>query len=538
MATQYAHPQVVEAPYDGPEHSDGSDNEAEMQLPYAAVPEPAPDAMYAGPPGIPAPVPVAMRNLSVYVAGANSNGQLGMYRTSRRNKSDVHAPGTIPGSVFLAVACGDSCSAGISVTGELYTWGQGGQFQLGHGSRYDHYYPRRVDELAGVRLRLIAAGKRHMVAVSEANEVFTWGDGTGGILGHRRKVSDYLAWYRKRPSRLATLPHDIGHIVQVVCGQNHTMLLTADGVVYVWGRGQFHVLGTGLTKCEEIPRRLLGVGRVVHMAAGRHHSICVDDGGNVFTWGSNKYGQLGHPPTVLMASVPMAVEGLLGKRIVQVSAGDDFTLALADDGRIYSFGRNSDGRLGNVDKKLFRSRKTYVPTALEGFGPGETEHRAVKIGCGRGFGAVLTATNDMFAFGRNARGQLGMPERKGKAAWEPSWLRLLHGVCLDFSAGGEHLAVICDMSLRVSSTAASQLGTDPAAPLDDNPQMQLQARPDPPAAAAAPSIVGAPEDFVAGAPVHQGDAGIYAGPSYAEYKADDDDEPLKKGDGVPTKTVD
>ncbi|XP_023002287.1 ultraviolet-B receptor UVR8 [Cucurbita maxima] len=87
-------------------------------------------------------------------------------------------------------------------------------------------------------------------------------------------------------------------VVAIAAGEAHTLVLTGDGRVYSWGRGMFGRLGTGTEADELLPVRVkLGSEeanlKVVAIAAGSYHSLALADDGSVWSWGYNIYGQLG-----------------------------------------------------------------------------------------------------------------------------------------------------------------------------------------------------------------------------------------------------
>ncbi|KAG7580547.1 Regulator of chromosome condensation RCC1 [Arabidopsis suecica] len=71
-----------------------------------------------------------------------------------------------------------------SVATEVFSWGNGANYQLGTGNQHVQKVPGRVDSLHGCFIKLVSAAKFHSVAISSHGEVYTWGFGRGGRLGH------------------------------------------------------------------------------------------------------------------------------------------------------------------------------------------------------------------------------------------------------------------------------------------------------------------------------------------------------------------
>lgn len=70
------------------------------------------------------------------------------------------------------------------VATEVFSWGSGANYQLGTGNAHLQKLPCKVDSLHGFVIKLISAAKFHSVAVTSLGEVYTWGYGRGGRLGH------------------------------------------------------------------------------------------------------------------------------------------------------------------------------------------------------------------------------------------------------------------------------------------------------------------------------------------------------------------
>lgn len=86
--------------------------------------------------------------------------------------------------------------------------------------------------------------------------------------------------------------------------------------------------------------------RVVDVSAGALHSLAVSEQGELFSWGAGRSGKLGHGDEE-MRPLPTAVRALEGRRIVRACAGDSHSLVLGANGTLYSFGLGEGGRLGH-----------------------------------------------------------------------------------------------------------------------------------------------------------------------------------------------
>ena len=128
------------------------------------------------------------------------------------------------------------------------------------------------------------------------------------------------------------------------------MLLTADGLMLTFGRGDSGMLGHGDQQPQFVPKvvdALQGVG-VCQLAAGPKHSMVRTEDGRVFTFGRGSFGKLGHGDQQDQL-VPKVVDALQGVCVCQIAAGDCHSMVLAEDGRVLTFGDGETGKLGHGD---------------------------------------------------------------------------------------------------------------------------------------------------------------------------------------------
>lgn len=178
--------------------------------------------------------------------------------------------------------------------------------------------PRRIDNLAAECVVQTCASKYHSCALTSEGDVYTWGHGRSGRLGHGSEVGQpepVLVDYFKL-KRLS--------VKQIASGENHTIIVTRQGDVYTWGSDKLGQLGQGNAlvsragaesdqhpkgekgsalsdACSLVPKRVDALRRefVLEVAAGDGHSLCHTRDGSLYAWGSNKSGQLGLRPTEL-----------------------------------------------------------------------------------------------------------------------------------------------------------------------------------------------------------------------------------------------
>jgi alpha-tubulin suppressor-like RCC1 family protein len=124
--------------------------------------------------------------------------------------------------------------------------------------------------------------------------------------------------------------------------------ITTDTPVYAWGSnhgpGQLGV--SGITQ-SRVPVRVdsdWGGVPIVSVAAGSSHSLALDAEGRVWAWGANPSGQLGDGS---QQNQERPVRISLRAKCIAIAAGDAHSLAITSDGKLYAWGNGYDGQLGN-----------------------------------------------------------------------------------------------------------------------------------------------------------------------------------------------
>ncbi|XP_048135117.1 PH, RCC1 and FYVE domains-containing protein 1 isoform X2 [Rhodamnia argentea] len=324
-------------------------------------------------------------------------------------KIDVLTPRPLESNVVLDVhqiACGTRHVALVTRQGEVFTWGEESGGRLGHGSERDFSRPHLVEFLAVTNVDSIACGEYHTCAVSISGDLFSWGDGThnAGLLGHGTHVSHWL------PKRVSGLMEGV-QVLSVACGTWHTALATSSGRLYTFGDGTFGVLGHGDRESVAYPKevQLLSGLKTIKVACGVWHTAAIvevmmsqSSGANIssrklFTWGDGDKYRLGHgnKDTYLL---PTCVSALIDYNFHQLACGHTMTIALTTSGHVFTMGSTSYGQLGNPNSE------GKVPCLVQDRLVGEFVE---EISCGAFHVAVLTSRSEVYTWGRGANGRLG-----------------------------------------------------------------------------------------------------------------------------------
>jgi alpha-tubulin suppressor-like RCC1 family protein len=360
------------------------------------------------------------------------------------------------GAGLTAVGGGHTCA--LVQYADLWCWGAGAQGQLGTGTTRDSAAPVRVTAtgpLAGAAGLLgVQAGRVHTCALALEYAamglvVYCWGGNDEGQLGDGSFAD------RSRPAQVAA------DAVQVVTGAEHTCVLDVELTVSCWGRNDAGQLGRGtLGTSESNPEQVPGLTGIIDLAAGDDTTCALGQTGKLWCWGSDADGQLGDgagPGDP--APGPVAVRG---GPYTEVSAGRRHVCALGAGSVAYCWGAGDRGQLG-------RAGDRSVPGRVGG-----RVYAGVRAGgdstCG------ITPGGGAYCWGANDNGQLGVGGSTDRAVptavnrtriHTSTPARLVLGrpapLLTDLSAGAAR-SCATDASLVVYCTRGGVLSAVPLAP--------------------------------------------------------------------------
>lgn len=274
--------------------------------------------------------------------GANDLGQLGVGTTQgHRTPVRVHLPS---GSKVSAVRAGCNFSLALTTSGHVLAWGFNANGELGIGTTQTHRTPVQVRLPKGVRVTAISTGDDHSLALTSTGRVFSWGSNQDGQLGDTTTTS------RHKPVQVA-LPKGT-KATSLAAGTEYSFALTAKSQLYAWGADGDSQLGDGQTSNKPTPEQIIfefrgtGPGAITTLAAGCGQTLAITTKGAVLAWGENGAGQLGDG-TSTNRTLPVFAKLPDGTIPRSVSAGCTDSYALTSTGRVYAWGSNGDGELGD-----------------------------------------------------------------------------------------------------------------------------------------------------------------------------------------------
>ncbi|XP_022143439.1 uncharacterized protein LOC111013314 isoform X2 [Momordica charantia] len=379
----------------------------------------------------------------------------GNERSASQNRMNVDAllPKLLESTRMLdvqSVSLGGKHAALVTKHGEVFCWGEGKGGRLGHKINMDLDHPKLVDSLGRIAAKSVACGEYQTCALTSAGEVYTWGDGRfGADFECEQKIrSQWL------PQKLSGPLNGVS-ISNVACGEWHTAVVSACGRLFTYGDGTFGALGHGNLTSLSQPKEVESLNGlwVKSVACGSWHTAAIVDimidrfkfksaVGKLFTWGDGDKGRLGHADNACKL-LPTCVAPLVDYDFVQVSCGRMLTAGLTNLGRVYTMGSSVHGQLGNPGSK--DASITLVEGKLK-------EEFVRAISSGSFHIAALTSTGHVYTWGKGAYGQLGLGDPDDRNL--PTFVEALGDQQVEsIACGSNFTAAIC---LHRSITSSDQ----------------------------------------------------------------------------------
>lgn len=282
----------------------------------------------------------------LYVWGNNSYGQVG---DGTATETECETPTLVKGledAEIREVQLSSANSAAITTDGALYMWGENSDGQLGIGSKDNRStVAKRVEGLKNVKTVSMNSYRGNNAAITRDGTLYMWGQNRAGQLGDGTTTNAYTP---VRPK----LEEDV-KVKQVALGNEHTVALSEDGQVYTWGYNYDGALGNGTTTGSKTPAKIeVGDGKkVAEVYADNNCSAALTEDGELYMWGDNNCGQLGDGSTT-DKSLPNKVEISSGKKVTEFLLCHKSCMALLSDGTVWAWGYSGSGYYGYYYRRL------------------------------------------------------------------------------------------------------------------------------------------------------------------------------------------
>ena len=329
----------------------------------------------------------------------------------------------------------------------LISFGNNIHCETGHKGYKFLSLPRVLYHLKNKEIISIKSGWEHSIAQDKNGMIFSWGNNSCCQCGF--ESSDNSNGNILFPSNIIELNNK--NIIEISCGNEHTLALSKEGEVYSWGSFADGVLGREPPQDSNSP----GVARpgkinfftknnikIKHISSGSIHNLCLDDKSNLYSFGCSKGGQLGLDEKELSVIYeqnqnniyklktkdiikeiekennycviePKLIKDLKDVVIVDISAGEAHNAAISSEGKCFVWGFGSNGQLGlGFCEDQFppgegmQKTRIFTPTLLNEF---ETKNNKIsKVYCGKTFTIFVNEKDELYSTGINDLNQCGI----------------------------------------------------------------------------------------------------------------------------------
>jgi alpha-tubulin suppressor-like RCC1 family protein len=272
------------------------------------------------------------RDGNLWTWGPGNNGELGNNNTTTRSTPVTTSAG---GANWKQVSMGTFHTAAIKTDGTLWTWGYGGNGQLGNAAITNRSTP--VTTFAGgTNWKQVSGGDQHTAAIKTDGTLWTWGYCSNGRLGNAVITTG-------RSTPVTTFAGGTNWKQVSLCGASVAAIKT-DGTLWTWGSGG--ILGDNTTTNKSTPVTTFAGGtNWKQVSCGYTFMQAIKTDGTLWVWGSNAFGQLGNNNSSGVLTPVTTFAG--GTNWKSSNGGYGHTIAIKTDGTLWTWGRNNLGQLGN-----------------------------------------------------------------------------------------------------------------------------------------------------------------------------------------------
>jgi len=351
------------------------------------------------------------------------------------------SPVQVGTSSWLAISTGSTQNpVGLTIAYTLFSWGLNNFGQVGDATTVDKSAPaavgsllnqmtdviKTVSQLGASTWSAISAGESHAYAIRSDGGLFTWGNNNAGQLGQ----SIGLTIHRSSPVQVGATSFS-----QISAGYSIGAAITTLGNLQTTGLGLSGQQGSGATTTRSA-FTAVGASSWTNIKALSGMMIGTTLSNLTFVWGNNSNGQLGLADTInrsspvllgsnLAASMyqtvfpsPILVNTATTASWTQIGLGDVFSVGIENSGRLYSWGRNNTGQLGDgstIDNTPTKSSPVQIATTASSFTFINTSS-PVQVSAGTSWNAIaaggthvvaVKSDGTLWAWGQNAYGQVG-----------------------------------------------------------------------------------------------------------------------------------
>lgn len=328
---------------------------------------------------------------NVYVWGSNTSAKLGIGDCEGTN-----VPTLVKFShpiEISSIACGSFHTVALDIEGHLYYWGRCLYLKEDNPKFCNKPEPWKIEEIKNARFTKISAGTGHSLALDTKGDVWSWGEGLAGQLGHGVLDNEY---YPKPIEELIGF-----RFIDIAAGGQHSVCITKNEEVVVWGRNQAGQLGIEDKKDRPVPTVLINF-KASQVKCGIWHTVWIV-GKSLYLAGNtqpvpkkiaesfNLY-QCGGCNTVIYTDNAEIItideefqetyEQIF--HVTQLACTDRYALVLLKDGTLIGKGDNKQGQLGCGDNL---TQHSWVHVKIP--------FLVTKISCGTNHACAIIESQDL-----------------------------------------------------------------------------------------------------------------------------------------------
>jgi alpha-tubulin suppressor-like RCC1 family protein len=297
-------------------------------------------------------------NGSVYTAGYDGDGELGDNATY----TDSTVPVAAHVDHIVQISAGLFHEVALRQDGTVWAWGYNQYGEVGVSTATKKFGVPQPTQVAGpggqghlTGIKRVASGHGFSMALGTDGTVWTWGSDYWGELGNGGGPDTYVPVHVVGPGGSGLLTG----VIAIAAANETAVALRADGTVWAWGNNDYGEVGDGTMTSRFVPVQVLGVDGsgvltgVKQVSGGGEHFLALMNDGTVVAWGENYMGDLGQGQSgeAYNSPYPLRVKDATGTGILsgitEVEGGSADSFAVAADGKLWAWGYNYYGNLGD-----------------------------------------------------------------------------------------------------------------------------------------------------------------------------------------------
>ncbi|XP_068456968.1 RCC1-like G exchanging factor-like protein [Clinocottus analis] len=281
----------------------------------------------------------------------------------------------------------------------------------------------------------VACGRAHSLILTDQEGVFSMGNNAYGQCG-RRIIEDEVYSGSHIIHKMKGFD---SRVTQVACGQDHSLFLTESGKVFACGWGADGQTGLGhhdiSARPVEVGGDLSGV-EVQQISTYGDCSLAVSADGQLYGWGNSEYLQLASVTESTQINSPRLLPLVGCGKVVQAACGGTQVAILNERGEVFVWGY---GILGKGPKLSESSTPEMIPSTLFGGSEFNPSVAVTSVRCGLNHFAAVTDRGELFVWGKNVRGCLGIGKKDDQ--YFP-WRVTVPGQVVDVACGVDHMVAL------------------------------------------------------------------------------------------------